>query len=184
LKIGELFTFINRHPIMCLFILGSICFYWPQNVPKTYSDGTVVKVERGITYRVASEFDLEVYPFMIQNWMLGAPKEAGISQSIYYVTKRDLEQAVAQYKKNGGCWARTFSSYKREFMAVGDPKKIGKFIKNEGPPPLRTENLPFIRVRGQRLVTLSHDEAAAHMNQVAAMRNAEVVSISSVWKSG
>jgi hypothetical protein len=180
-NISKLLTVINKHPILSITIIGSLWWYWPQSIPNVYSDGTIVKVERGLTYRTTSEMVLEIYPFMVQKRFLGAPKEAGVSSSIYYVTKKDLRNAKAQYKKTGGCWPSIFSSFKREFMVVGDNKKIEKFITYEGPPPLHNEP-DFIKIKGHRLMLHTKSETASMASQIASMRNADFFSIESILK--
>jgi hypothetical protein len=175
----SLLRLTNKHPILSITIIGSFWWYWPQSIPNVYSDGTIVKVERGLTYRTVSEMDLEIYPFMVQKRFLGAPKEAGVSSSIYYVTKKDLENAKTQYKKRGGCWPSIFSSFKREFMVVGDNKRIEKFIKNEGPPPLYNEQ-EFVKIKGHRLMLHTKSETASMASQIASMRNADFFSIESI----
>lgn len=183
----QVFTFLREHPLMSIILLSTICFYYPSSVPKVKSDGKHLWVDGGIKYVAGKEIDLEIYPYMIQNRFLGMPSEAGVSQSIYYVTKKDLEMAKAQYEKHGGCWASIFSSYKREFMAVGDHKNISKFIKKEGPPVFYGGGPQFINIRAYKLRptvdnTKRNHDVVEKTSQVAAMRNAELVSINSAWK--
>jgi len=175
------FSSINKHPFISLFILGLTLWFWPDSIPKVHSERNTLKVDNGFTYKLASELELEIYPFMLQKRFLGTPTEAGVSSSVYYVTKTDLITAKKQFEEKGGCWPSTISAFKRELLIVGDNSKIKTIVKSEGPPPLHG-NPDFIKVKGTRLNLISKGESAQFTSHIANSRNAHFFSLRSAWR--
>jgi hypothetical protein len=174
------FSLFNSHPIYCLVIIG-VGYYFYQNIPPSLEvSESKVQVEDGFIYTRHKSDELEVYPFMIQKRFLGLPKKSGVTAAVYYVTKGDLEEARSEYSKKGGCWAATFSAFKRELLVVGDYSKIKRKMKDEGPPALYGDT-KFVTVRGSRLNPIINSQEEEQAQQIANMRNSNFYYFQSVY---
>ena len=171
--LGPILGCIRQYPAVFILAFAAIWLFWPKSPARLSFSADGVQVEEGFDYRVGSLSSLEIYPFMYQRRMIGMPEQAGVSGALYYVTRADLQKARAQYSKSGGCWARTFSAYKKELMIVGSDRSIRSLVQHEGPPPLSPEP-EFVKVQGSYLFLRTTGEQAAQANQVLAMRGAQL----------
>jgi hypothetical protein len=157
-----------------------VYFLIPESTANVKIEEKRVKVEDGFEYAKSSEKQIDIYPFMLQKRFLGVPSETGVNASLYYITKKDFERAKNEYEKSGGCWATTFSKYKKELMIVGNSKKITNLVKAEGPPPVYGEPT-FVTITGNNLSLIEKDQDSEIANHIASARNGNFFLVNSVW---